>query len=180
MQNELEAGPATLATSFADRLAETVDRKRSQLVAGLEPRPELLPLELRGATHAGRAGAAEACERFCRGIVDAVAPYVVAVKPQLAHFEALGSHGIAVLEELCGYARAAGLLVLLDGKRGDIGSTARAYAEAYLEERGRGAPARRCAHRQSVLGTRLPRAAHLRVPPLRLRPLLPRQDFELG
>jgi orotidine-5'-phosphate decarboxylase len=140
MQNELEAGPATLATSFADRLAATVDRKRSQLVAGLEPRPELLPLELRGATHAGRAGAAEACERFCRGIVDAVAPYVVAVKPQLAHFEALGSHGIAVLEELCGYARAAGLLVLLDGKRGDIGSTARVYAEAYLEKRGEGPP----------------------------------------
>jgi len=133
--NELRAGPATGAVSFADRLAEAVERRRSQLVVGLDPRPELLPVELRGAAHAGRAAAAEACERFCRGIIDAVAPYVVGVKPQLAFFEALGSDGIAAFEELCEYARAAGLLVVVDGKRGDVGSTARAYASAYLEER---------------------------------------------
>jgi len=139
MANELEARPATLTASFADRVAETVERKRSQLVVGLDPRPELLPLELRGATHFQRAAAAEACERFCRGIIDAVAPYVVGVKPQLAYFEALGADGMAALEQLCAYARTAGLLVLVDGKRGDIGSTARAYAEAYLEER-EGAP----------------------------------------
>lgn len=139
MANELEARPATLTASFADRVAETVEHKRSQLVVGLDPRPELLPLELRGATHFQRAAAAEACERFCRGIIDAVAPYVVGVKPQLAYFEALGADGMAALEQLCAYARTAGLLVLVDGKRGDIGSTARAYAEAYLEER-EGAP----------------------------------------
>ncbi len=135
MANELEARPATLTASFADRVAETVEHKRIQLVFGLDPRPELLPLELRGATHFQRAAAAEACERFCRGIIDAVAPYVVGVKPQLAYFEALGADGMAALEQLCAYARTAGLLVLVDGKRGDIGSTARAYAEAYLEER---------------------------------------------
>lgn len=136
MANELQVGPAILAAAFGDRLAEAVERKRSQLVAGLDPRPELLPVELRGSTHmGGRAAAAEACERFCRGIVDAVAPYVVAAKPQLAFFEALGPEGIRAFEEVCRYARAAGLLVIADGKRGDIGSTARAYAEAYLEER---------------------------------------------
>jgi orotidine-5'-phosphate decarboxylase len=56
----------------------------------------------------------------------------VGVKPQLAFFEALGADGIAAFEEVCRYARAAGLLVIADAKRGDIGSTARAYAEAYL------------------------------------------------
>jgi orotidine-5'-phosphate decarboxylase len=57
------------------------------------------------------------------------------VKPQVAFFEALGSDGIDALERVSGYARAAGLLVIADGKRGDIGSTARAYAAAYLEPR---------------------------------------------
>ena len=112
-------------TQFADRLAEAVDRKRSQLVVGLDPIPELFPVELRGE-------AADAA-RFCCGIVDAVAPHAIAVKPQLAFFEALGADGMRAFEEVCGYARAAGLLVIADGKRGDIGSTARAYAAAYLE-----------------------------------------------
>lgn len=119
--------------NFADRLAEAVTRKRSQLVVGLDPRLDLLPMELRGEAVLGRAAAASSVARFCKGIVDAVGPYVVAVKPQSAFFEALGSDGFRALEEVCGYARSAGLLVLLDAKRGDIGSTSRAYAEAYLE-----------------------------------------------
>jgi orotidine-5'-phosphate decarboxylase len=116
-------------TPFADRLAEAVDNKRTQLVVGLDPRPELFPLEV------GRD-----VERFCGGIIDAVAPHAVAVKPQLAFFEALGVEGITALEEVSAYARSAGLLVILDGKRGDIGSTARAYAAAYLEPRIEGDP----------------------------------------
>jgi orotidine-5'-phosphate decarboxylase len=108
--------------TFADRLAAEVERKRSQLVVGLDPNVDLMPIELRGDV-----------ARFCCGIVDAVAPHAVAVKPQLAFFEALGAAGIAAFEEVCMYARRAGLLVIADGKRGDIGSTARAYSEAYLE-----------------------------------------------
>jgi orotidine-5'-phosphate decarboxylase len=108
--------------TFADRLAAEVERKRSQLVVGLDPRVDLLPVELRGDV-----------SRFCCGIVDAVAPHVVAVKPQLAFFEALGAAGIAAFEQVCQYAKRAGLLVIADGKRGDIGSTARAYSEAYIE-----------------------------------------------
>jgi orotidine-5'-phosphate decarboxylase len=125
---------ATVATThFADRLAEAVERKRSQLVVGLDPRPDLLPVELKGEAHVGREEASAACARFCRGLVDAVAPYVVAVKPQVAFFEALGADGIRALEEVCAYSRSAGLQVIADGKRGDIGSTARAYAAAFLE-----------------------------------------------
>jgi orotidine-5'-phosphate decarboxylase len=128
------------AMNFFDRLAVAVARKRSQLVVGLDPRLDLLPMELRGDAVLGRAAASSAVARFCKGIVDAVGPYVVAVKPQSAFFEALGADGVRALEEVCDYARSAGLLVLLDAKRGDIGSTARAYAEAYLEPREAAAP----------------------------------------
>jgi orotidine-5'-phosphate decarboxylase len=128
------AGSPTLP--FSDRLAEAVERKRSQVLVGLDPRVDLLPVELRGEAARGGAAAAGAVERFCRGIVDAVAPYVVGVKPQIACFEALGAEGWAALDAVCAYARDAGLLVVADGKRGDIGSTARAYAAAYLEPRG--------------------------------------------
>ena len=128
------------AANFADRLAEAVTRKQSQLIVGLDPRLDLLPMELRGEAVLGRAAAASSVARFCKGIVDAVGPYVVAVKPQSAFFEALGSDGARALEEVCEYARSAGLLVLLDAKRGDIGSTSRAYAAAYLEPREDGAP----------------------------------------
>src|SRR5204863_5671466 len=98
-----------------------VERKHSQLVVGLDPRVDLLPVELRGDV-----------ARFCCGLVDAVAPHAAAVKPQLAFFETLGPAGMAAFDEVCLYARRAGLIVIADGKRGDIGSTARAYADAYL------------------------------------------------
>ena len=130
---------AAVATSnFADRLADAVERKRSQLVVGLDPRSDLLPVELKGEAHLGREATADACARFCRGLVDAVAPYVVAVKPQSAFFEALGADGMRAFEDVCAYSRTAGLQVIADAKRGDIGSTARAYAAAFLEsENGR-------------------------------------------
>jgi orotidine-5'-phosphate decarboxylase len=109
-------------TTFADRLAAEVERKHSQLVVGLDPNIDLMPVELRGDV-----------ARFCCGLIDSVAPHAVAVKPQLAFFEALGPAGMAAFDQVCTYARRAGLLVVADGKRGDLGSTARAYAEAYLE-----------------------------------------------
>jgi orotidine-5'-phosphate decarboxylase len=135
MAQDVEAGTRAGTATFADRLAEEVDRKRSQLLVGLDPRPELLPVELRGDVHVSRGAAADAVARFCCGLVDAVAPYVIGVKAQLAFFEALGADGIRAFEEVCDYARNANLLIVADGKRGDIGSTARAYADAYLEER---------------------------------------------
>jgi orotidine-5'-phosphate decarboxylase len=121
----VESHAATVA--FSDRLAAAVHRKRSQLCVGLDPNVDLFPVELRGEAPAA------AVARFCCGIVDAVAPYAVAVKPQLAFFEALGADGIRAFEDVCAYARTAELLVIVDGKRGDIGSTGRGYAAAYLE-----------------------------------------------
>ena len=113
---------AVATLTFADRLAAEVERKRSQLVVGLDPQVDLMPVELRGDV-----------ARFCCGLIDAVALHAVAVKPQLAFFEALGPAGMAAFDQVCIYARRAGLLVIADGKRGDIGSTARAYSDAYLE-----------------------------------------------
>lgn len=110
---------------FADRLAAAVERKGAPLCVGLDPMPDRLPEELRGPDLAA------AYEVFCRGIVDAVADVAVAVKPQSAFFEALGSRGVAVFERVCEHASAAGLLVIADAKRGDIASTAEAYAEAF-------------------------------------------------
>lgn len=106
------------AAHFGDRLADAVERKGAPLCVGLDPDPALMPDGL---------GVVE----FCRGIVDAVAEHVVAVKPQAAFFEALGADGWAALVEVCGYAREAGVLVIADAKRGDVPSTARAYAAAF-------------------------------------------------
>ena len=140
MPQELDDRPRTATAAFPDRVAEAVERRRSQLVVGLDPRVDLLPVELRGEAVHGRAEAAAAVARFCRGIVDAVAPYVVAVKPQLAFFEALGADGWGALEEVSAHARDVGLLVIADVKRGDIGSTARADAAGFLEPRGDAPP----------------------------------------
>ncbi len=140
MSQELRTEPALATTYFGDRLADAVERKRSQLVVGLDPQVDLLPVELRGDVHLGREHAAEAFGRFCRGVIDAVAPYVVGVKPQSAFFEELGADGVRALEDVCAYARQAGLLVILDAKRGDIGSTSRAYAAAFLEGHGEQGP----------------------------------------
>src|ERR687884_1991057 len=114
----MSAEPALATSLFADRLAEAVERKRSQLLVGLDPRPDLLPVELVGDAQVDRDAAADGCARFCEGIVDAVAPYAVGVKPQLAFFEALGAAGMRAFEDVCAYARAAELLVVADGKRG--------------------------------------------------------------
>jgi orotidine-5'-phosphate decarboxylase len=127
--------------NFGDRVAEAVERQHSCLCVGLDPRIDLLPPEVITGLHPGAAGRARAYERFCTGVIDAVAADAVAVKPQVAFFEALGGVGITALERVCAHAREAGLLVVVDGKRGDIASTADAYAQAWLHRRDGAAPA---------------------------------------
>jgi orotidine-5'-phosphate decarboxylase len=125
-----------MPTNFADRLAEAVRSKRSSLVVGLDPQLEKLPLELRRASEAGapdaRARAAAAIRAFDEAVIELVAPYAVAVKPQSAFYERWGAPGVAAFEHAVERARAAGLLVIADIKRGDIGTTAAAYAEGHL------------------------------------------------
>lgn len=122
--------------NFADRLADAVRRQKTPLIVGLDPRWDLLPEEFWANRRAENpADVAAAYGAFCRGVIDLVAPLVPAVKPQWAFFEQLGSPGIAVLEDVVAYASASGLLVIADAKRGDIGSTAEAYAEAFFRVR---------------------------------------------
>lgn len=118
---------------FADRLYAAIDRCGNPVLVGLDPRVESLPEGLLpDEGQAPPAAAAAAYGRFCRGVIDVVAPLVPAVKPQAAFFEQLGPDGMIVLAEVIAYAREKGLLVILDGKRNDIGSTAAAYARGML------------------------------------------------
>ncbi|KRF11544.1 Orotidine 5'-phosphate decarboxylase [Nocardioides sp. Soil797] len=114
-----------MSPSFGARFAAAVDR-HGPMCVGIDPHPELLHDWELDDDAAG-------LERFAMTVVEAVAGHVAVVKPQSAFYERHGSRGIAVLEKLMAQARAAGTLVLLDVKRGDIGSTSQAYADAYLE-----------------------------------------------
>lgn len=118
---------------FAERLTAAVRQKHNPVVVGLDPRWEQLPPPLtQGIAVTDRDAMAKVYVRFCADVIDVVAPLVPAVKPQAAFFEQLGPAGMLALGEVVLYARQRGLLVILDGKRNDIGSTATAYADAYL------------------------------------------------
>ncbi|NED97505.1 orotidine-5'-phosphate decarboxylase [Phytoactinopolyspora alkaliphila] len=100
--------------------------ERGPLCVGVDPHPSLLSAW-------GLPDTADGLERFCRTVVTAIASEVAVLKPQSAFFERHGSAGIAVLERLVAAAREQGALVLMDAKRGDIGSTVQAYADAYVD-----------------------------------------------
>ncbi|HYF74804.1 MAG TPA: orotidine-5'-phosphate decarboxylase [Nocardioides sp.] len=112
-------------TPFGTRL-HTAIADRGPLCVGVDPHAALL-------TEWGLGDDAGGLETFALTVVEAVAPVASVLKPQSAFFERFGSRGIAVLERVIAEARAAGALVLLDVKRGDIGSTSQAYADAYLD-----------------------------------------------
>ena len=122
------AAPAPL--NFADRLLDRT-ATRSPLCVGIDPNFGLMPASLwpdddRPAT------VHRALLRFCQEVIAAVQEQAAVVKFQSAFFEACGAAGVAALADSIAVAKAAGLLVIVDAKRGDIGSTASAYAQAYL------------------------------------------------
>jgi orotidine-5'-phosphate decarboxylase len=119
---------------FADRLAALVEERRSRIVLGLDPDPAALwPSALEGADGGDAAErTAAAVATHCRLAIDAAGPACVAVKLQLACFERLGAQGWRALEATRDAARRDGLLVLADGKRGDVPLTARAYGQALV------------------------------------------------
>jgi orotidine-5'-phosphate decarboxylase len=126
---------------FADRLAALVEERRSRVVLGLDPDPAALwpeALERVGGPgdgpHLARIRTAEAVTEHCRAAIVAAGPACVAAKLQLACFERLGAPGWEALEQVVAIARDHGLLVLADGKRGDVPVTARAYAQALVGE----------------------------------------------
>lgn len=121
---------------FADRLNSAILAKRTCAMVGIDPQWEMLPDPIRRAAVAEHGptldAVAAAYLRFGTHVIDLVADLVPAVKFQSAFFEAVGPSGMQTLGVLMQQARAAGLIVILDGKRNDIGNTAAAYAQAYL------------------------------------------------
>lgn len=111
--------------TFGARFVAALE-SRGPLCGGIDPHAGLL-------AEWGLPDDASGLERFALTAVEALAPVCAVVKPQSAFYERFGSRGVAVLERVISESRAAGALVLLDVKRGDIGSTSEAYAEAYLD-----------------------------------------------
>ena len=111
--------------TFGTRLHAAI-ADRGPLCVGIDPHASLL-------AEWGLGDDVRGLEHFALSAVEAIAPVASVVKPQSAFFERFGSRGIAVLERVIAQSRAAGALVLLDVKRGDIGSTSQAYADAYLD-----------------------------------------------
>ena len=158
MANANGNGRTALRPTFGDRLSAAVAERESQIVLGIDPDPHKLwpaaidrTSEARARlaitfseaeeaagesppTHAAvaRLETAAAVLAHCRALIDAAAEACVAVKPQLACFERLGFAGWLALEATCAHAHERGLLVLADGKRGDVPVTARAYAQALI------------------------------------------------
>ena len=130
-----------MAMGFGERLAAAVQATGAPAGVGLDPHLERLPADLqarfRGKTgRAFREAAAEAVVEFGQAAIAGARGRAAAVKPQFAFYEQLGAPGWAALEETCRLAREAGLLIIGDAKRGDIASTAQAYARAILDPEG--------------------------------------------
>lgn len=122
--------------NFADKLINAIKEKKSPICVGIDPRfeqiPEFIKEKYRKKHGKTFKAAANAFLEFNKGIIDAIADIVPIVKPQSAFYEQYGHEGIKALEETITYAQSKGLLVLLDAKRNDIGSTSAAYSSAIL------------------------------------------------
>ncbi|MHB9112570.1 MAG: orotidine-5'-phosphate decarboxylase [Thermoleophilia bacterium] len=127
-------------TNFGDRLSAAILAKKSQVCVGLDPRLDKMPASLvdryrdepRKGCGCGRHEIGECFHEFGASIIDAVAPSAVAIKLQLACFEQYGPPGIKAFKHLCKHAAKAGLIIIADAKRGDIGISAAAYSSAFI------------------------------------------------
>ena len=114
-------------TNFADKLTKAVRDKKSPICLGLDPHMSMIPHHIKEGKKEP-----EIILHFLKEIIDACHTHTAIVKPNIAFFEEWGHEGIRVFEEICAYAKLKDLLVLVDAKRGDIGSTAEAYARYFL------------------------------------------------
>ena len=115
---------------FGDRLVNKIRKTKSFLCLGIDPHLDLIPKIFNDNNN--KINNITKVEKFCFSLLDAVIGKVPAIKPQIALFEQLGPDGMKLLSSLCRYAHSKNFLVIMDAKRGDIGSTSRAYANAYL------------------------------------------------
>ncbi|MGI6084571.1 MAG: orotidine-5'-phosphate decarboxylase [Acetivibrionales bacterium] len=122
--------------NFSDKLAQQIRLKNNPSVLGLDPKLEYIPASIKEKFFTGNAdskkAAADSIIEFNKKLINALCDIIPAIKPQLAYYEMYGTEGIRAFYETIGYAKEKGLLVVADGKRNDIGTTAQAYAAAYL------------------------------------------------
>jgi orotidine-5'-phosphate decarboxylase len=128
-----------MSKSFADKLIEQIKAKGNPICVGLDPRLDKIPAFIkREAEYVAKGNpftaAAEAIIAFNKAIIDEIYDVVPVVKPQIAFYEIFGHEGIRAYEETLKYAKKKGLITIADAKRNDIGSTAEAYAKAFLGE----------------------------------------------
>ena len=130
---DLNPSQPLLSASFAHRLTKATIKTKSVLCVGIDPHPGLMPALFGGQNQIpGSAKAIQNLEAFCQTILEATTGLVPAIKPQVAFFERHGPEGFHVLASLAAEAKNRELIVIMDAKRGDIGTTAQAYAEAWL------------------------------------------------
>ena len=115
-----------------DKLINKIKETNNPTVMGLDPRYDMIPESIRAKYEKNVEGACKAILEFNKGLIDSVCDIVPAVKPQIAFYEMFGVEGIKVFNETCKYAKEKGMCVIADVKRGDIGSTAAGYSNAYL------------------------------------------------
>ena len=116
-----------------DELIDKIKLMENPTVIGLDPRYELIPDEIKNKYDGSNSGICKAFWEFNKRLIDSVYDIIPAVKPQMAFYEVYGLSGMETLKQTCEYAKSKGMFVILDAKRGDIGSTSKAYSKAYLE-----------------------------------------------
>ena len=121
-----------MADHFGDKLVKKIRDTKSFLCLGVDPHLDLIPniFDLQN----NSSNIITKVEKFCFSLLDSAKDLVPAIKPQIALFEQLGPDGMKLLASLCKYAQSLNFLIIMDAKRGDIGSTCQAYANAYLGE----------------------------------------------
>ena len=115
-----------------DRLIEKIKETKNPTVIGLDPRYEMLPRAVTDKYSQNLEGVAKAIIEFNKNIIDEICGIIPAIKPQIAFYEMYGIPGMEAFAETCKYAKQKGMIVIADIKRGDIGSTAQGYSNAYL------------------------------------------------
>ena len=118
--------------NIMDRLIDKIKQTNNPTVMGLDPRHEILPECIKEKYEENLEGASKAILEFNKALIDATYDIIPAIKPQIAFYEMYGLPGMKAFEETCKYAREKEIFVIADIKRGDIGTTAQAYSNAFL------------------------------------------------
>ena len=118
--------------NIMDDLIEKIKEKQSPIVMGIDPRYDFIPNFIKEKYSRDLPGFSKASIEFAKGLIDSVYDIVPAIKPQLAYFEAMGPEGLIAYKQIIEYAKSKDLIIISDAKRGDIGTTSKAYSNAFL------------------------------------------------